>query len=69
MNEKQKLTAANIRYLLTIKAFTDENIPVRNKYLSDFLHYKKSSIHSMLKYLVSLGMITIDDDILSSIAK
>ena len=62
MNEKQKLTAANIRYLLTIKSFTDENKPVRNKYLADFLHYKKSSIHSMLKYLVSIGMITIDDD-------
>ena len=61
MEETQKLTAANIRYLLTIKAFTDENKPIRNKYLADFFHYKKSSIHSMLKSLVSIGMITIDD--------
>ena len=62
MEETPKLTAANIRYLLTMKAFTDENKPIRNKYLADYLHYKKSSIHSMLKYLVSIGMIYIDDD-------
>lgn len=62
MEETQKLSAANIRYLLTMKAFADANKQIRNKYLADYLHYKKSSIHSMLKYLVSIGMITIDDN-------
>ena len=62
MNEKQKLTAANIRYLLTMKTFVDAYKQIRNKYLADYLHYKKSSVHSMLKYLVPIGMITIDDD-------
>ncbi len=62
MEETQKLTPANIRYLLTMKTFADAGRQIRNIYLAESLHYKKSSIHSMLKYLVSIGMITKDDD-------
>ncbi|MBP0966943.1 MAG: helix-turn-helix domain-containing protein [Oscillospiraceae bacterium] len=62
METNEKLTAANIRYLLTMKAFADADKPIRNAYLAEYLHYKKSSIHSMLKSLVSIGMIEKDDD-------
>lgn len=62
MKEKQKLTAANIRYLLTMKSFADSNKPIRNSYLADCLQIKKSSVHSMLKYLDSIGMITKDQE-------
>ena len=62
MEKNEKLTPANIRYLLTMKAFADAGKPIRNSYLADYLHYKKSSIHSMLKSLVSIGMIQKDDE-------
>ena len=62
METNEKLTPANIRYLLTMKAFADEGRQIRNAYLAEYLHYKKSSVHSMLKSLVSLGMIQKDDD-------
>ena len=62
METNEKLTAANIRYLLTMKAFADAGRQIRNAYLAEYLHYKKSSIHSMLKSLVSIGMIQKDDD-------
>lgn len=62
MDTNDKLTPANIRYLLTMKAFADAGRQIRNAYLADYLHYKKSSIHSMLKSLVSIGMIQKDDD-------
>lgn len=57
METNGKLTSANIRYLLTIKAFTDSRKPVRGAYLAEYLHYKKSSVHSMLQNLMELGMI------------
>lgn len=62
METNEKLTAANIRYLLTMKAFADAGKQIRNAYLAEYLHYKKSSVHSMLKSLVSIGMIQKDDD-------
>ncbi|MBR3446283.1 MAG: helix-turn-helix domain-containing protein [Oscillospiraceae bacterium] len=62
MDTNEKLTAANIRYLLTMKAFADADKPIRNTYLAEYFHYKKSSIHTMLKHLVSFGLITKDDD-------
>ena len=62
METNEKLTPANIRYLLTMKAFSDAGRQIRNAYLAEYLHYKKSSIHSMLKSLVSIGMIQKDDD-------
>ncbi len=57
MDTTEKLTAANIRYLLTMKAFADTGRTIRNSYLADHLHYKKSSVHSMLHTLTALGMI------------
>ena len=57
MDTNEKLTAANIRYLLTMKAFADTGRTIRNTYLADHLHYKKSSVHSMLQTLTALGMI------------
>ena len=45
-----------------MKAFADENKPIRITYLADYLHIKKSSVHSMLKYLGSIGMITKDQE-------
>ena len=62
METNEKLTPANIRYLLTMKDFSDAGRQIRNAYLAEYLHYKKSSIHSMLKSLVSIGMIQKDDD-------
>ena len=62
MKTNEKLTPANIRYLLTMKAFSDAGRQIRNAYLAEYLHYKKSSIHSMLKSLVSIGMIQKDDN-------
>ena len=62
METNEKLTAANIRYLLTMKAFADAGKQIRNAYLAEYLHYKKSSVHTMLKSLVSIGMIQKDDD-------
>lgn len=62
MEINEKLTPANIRYLLTMKAFSDAGKPIRNTYLADFFHYKKSSIHIMLKHLASIGMIEKDQD-------
>lgn len=62
MDTNEKLTAANIRYLLTIKGFSDAGKPIRNAYLAEHFHYKKSSIHAMLKHLFSLGMIAKSDD-------
>ncbi len=62
MEPKDKLTPANIRYLLTMKAFTDANKTIRNAYLAEHLHYKKSSIHSMIRSLSALGMIEKDPD-------
>ena len=62
MDTNEKMTPANIRYLLTMKAFADAGKPIRNTYLAAYFHYKKSSIHAMLKHLLSLGMITKDDD-------
>ena len=62
METNEKLTAANIRYLLTMKAIADAGRQIRNAYLAEYLHIKKSSVHSMLKSLVSLGMIRKDDD-------
>lgn len=62
METTQTLTAANIRYLLTMKAFADQSKPIRNKFLAEYLHYKKSSIHSMLKNLTAIGMIQMDDN-------
>ena len=62
METKEKLTAANIRYLLTMKAFADADKQIRNANLAECLNYKKSSVHSMLKSLVSIGMIEKDED-------
>ena len=62
METNEKLTAANIRYLLTMKAFADAGKQIRNAYLAEYLHIKKSSVHSMLKSLVSIGMIRKEDD-------
>lgn len=62
MDTSQNLTAANIRYLLTMKAFSDANKTIRNSYLADYLHYKKSSVHSMLQNLTALGMIEKDEN-------
>lgn len=53
----EKLTSANIRYLLTMKAFADEDKMIRGAYLAACLHYKKSSVHSMLETFLSLGLI------------
>lgn len=61
METNEKLTAANIRYLLTMKAIADAGRQIRNAYLAEYLHIKKSSVHSMLKSLVSIGMIRKDD--------
>ncbi|MBP0966721.1 MAG: helix-turn-helix domain-containing protein [Oscillospiraceae bacterium] len=61
METNEKLTAANIRYLLTMKAFVDAGKEIRNAYLAKHLHYKKSSVHAMLNSLVSIGMIQKDD--------
>ena len=57
MDTNEKLTAANIRYLLTMKAFADADRPIRITYLAEHLHFKKSSVHSMLQILSALGMI------------
>ena len=62
METNEKLTAANIRYLLTMKAFADADRPIRNTYLAEHLHYKKSSVHAMLKFLESAGIIEKDAD-------
>lgn len=62
METNEKLTPANIRYLLTMKAFSDAGKPIRNTYLAEFFHYKKSSIHIMLKHLAFIGMIEKDQD-------
>ena len=62
METNEKLTAANIRYLLTMKAFSDAGKPIRNTYLADYFHYKKSSIHAMLKHLAAAGMIEKDEN-------
>ncbi len=61
MDTGEKLTAANIRYLLTMKAFSDADKPIRNTYLADRFQYKKSSIHAMLKHLAAIGMIEKDE--------
>ena len=60
MENNEKLTTSNIRYLLTMKAFSDANKPIRNAYLAAHFNYKKSSIHTMLKHLIAIGMITKD---------
>ncbi|MBR3267711.1 MAG: helix-turn-helix domain-containing protein [Oscillospiraceae bacterium] len=60
METNDRLTPANIRYLLTMKAFSDANKTIRNAYLADYLRYKKSSVHSMLQILTALGMIEKD---------
>ena len=62
METNEKLTPANIRYLLTMKAFSDAGRQIRNAYLAEYLHYKKSSVHSMLSNLTAIGMIRKDDN-------
>ena len=57
-----KLTAANIRYLLMMKAFSDADKPIRNTYLANYFRYKKSSIHAMMKHLAAIGMIEQDEN-------
>ncbi|MCR5306801.1 MAG: helix-turn-helix domain-containing protein [Oscillospiraceae bacterium] len=61
MDTNEKLTAANIRYLLTMKAFAAADQTIRNSTLADHFHYKKSSIHAMLKHLAAAGMIEKDE--------
>ena len=62
MEQNEKLTSTNIRYLLAIKSLADINQAVRNIYLANYLHYKKPSIHYMIKQLESIGMIQKADD-------
>ncbi len=57
MASTEKLTSANIRYLLTMKTFADAGRMIRGAYLAECLHYKKSSVHSMLETFLSLGLI------------
>ena len=57
MESTEKLTSANIRYLLTMKSFADSGKMIRGAYLAACLHYKKSSVHSMLENFLTLGMI------------
>ena len=61
MEINEKLTAANIRYLLTMKALSDAGKPIRNVSLAALFQYKKSSIHAMLKHLAAAGMIEKDE--------
>lgn len=62
MEKNPRLTAAHIRYLLAMKAFTDAGKPIRLTYLADHFQYKKSSIHSMVQNLLALGMIEKDEN-------
>lgn len=57
MKPTEKLTSANIRYLLTMKGFADSGKMIRGAYLAACLNYKKSSVHSMLETFLSLGLI------------
>ena len=60
MDTNEKLTAANIRYLLTMKDLSDDGSIIRNTTLAYHFQYKKSSIHAMLKHLAAIGMIEKD---------
>ena len=62
MKNNGKLTSANIRYLLTMKAFSDADKPIRITYLADYFHYKKSSIHAMIQHLIAAGLVSRNED-------
>lgn len=57
MNDKSKLSATHIRYLLLIKKLSESGHGVRGIDLVKELGVKKPSVHSMLRTLTSMDLI------------
>ncbi len=57
MNDKLKLSASHIRYLLLIKKLSESGYGVRGIDLVKELGVKKPSVHSMLRTLTGMNLI------------
>lgn len=57
MNDKSKLSATHIRYLLLIKKLSESGYGVRGIDLVKELGVKKPSVHSMLRTLTGMDLI------------
>lgn len=60
LGKEMALTASNIRYLLTIRQLDCENQGVRCIDIANALRLTKPTVHSMIRKLIELGLVSQD---------
>ncbi|MBR6708394.1 MAG: helix-turn-helix domain-containing protein [Clostridia bacterium] len=58
MNNTDKFTASQIRYMIWLHRLSEHGLGVKNTELADALSVSKPSVHYMLKTLADLGVVT-----------